>query len=109
MVNEKEAEVLARIHLSNKGEAQEIGLRVVVKDNHRVISQEEKNIYLNQGEDSQESMALHIPHPHLWNGREDPFMYDVEVEVIRGGRVTDRVVQPLGLRYYRTDPAEGFF
>ena len=109
VVNEKEAEVLARIHLSNKGEAQEIGLRVVVKDNHRVISQEEKNIYLNQGEDSQESMALHIPHPHLWNGREDPFMYDVEVEVIRGGRVTDRVVQPLGLRYYRTDPAEGFF
>ncbi len=109
VVNEKEAEVLARIHLSNKGEAQEIGLRVVVKDNHRVISQEEKNIYLNQGEDSQESKALHIPHPHLWNGREDPFMYDVEVEVIRGGRVTDRVVQPLGLRYYRTDPAEGFF
>ncbi len=109
VVNEKEAEVLARIHLSNKGEAQEIGLRVVVKDNHRVISQEEKNIYLNQGEDSQESMALHIPHPHLWNGREDPFMYDVEVEVIRGGRVTDRVVQPLGLRYYRTDPAEVFF
>ncbi len=109
VVNEKEAEVLARIHLSNKGEAQEIGLRVVVKDNHRVISQEEKNIYLNQGEDSQESMALHISHPHLWNGREDPFMYDVEVEVIRGGRVTDRVVQPLGLRYYRTDPAEGFF
>ncbi|NCE71431.1 glycoside hydrolase family 2 TIM barrel-domain containing protein [Odoribacter sp. Z80] len=109
VVNEKEAEVLARIHLSNKGEAQEIGLRVVVKDNHRVISQEEKNIYLNQGEDSQESIALHISHPHLWNGREDPFMYDVEVEVIRGGRVTDRVVQPLGLRYYRTDPAEGFF
>jgi beta-galactosidase len=53
--------------------------------------------------------VLTIPQPHLWNGRLDPYLYQVAVEVSDGATVVDRVVQPLGLRYYRVDPAQGFF
>ena len=53
--------------------------------------------------------TLTIPSPHLWNGRLDPYLYRVEVEIVDEGKVVDRVTQPLGLRYYRVDPLSGFF
>jgi beta-galactosidase len=57
---------------------------------------------------------LSIGHPHLWNGRSDPYLYTVRVELrpvapdgARGG-LTDAVEQPLGLRSYTVDPDKGF-
>ena len=47
--------------------------------------------------------------PHLWNGRSDPYLYQVTVEVSDGSKVVDTVMQPLGLRFFRVDPNEGFF
>jgi beta-galactosidase len=48
--------------------------------------------------------------PHLWDGRADPYLYHVCVQVIGdSGAVVDQVEQPLGLRFYRVDPANGFF
>ncbi|MBN2579174.1 MAG: glycoside hydrolase family 2 protein [Pirellulales bacterium] len=52
---------------------------------------------------------LTIPKPHLWNGVPDPYLYRVAVEVSADGKTTDRVEQPLGLRYYHVDPKKGFF
>jgi beta-galactosidase len=49
---------------------------------------------------SQQPVAhtLAIPKPHRWNGREDPYLYSVEVSVHREGRTVYQVRQPLGLR-----------
>jgi beta-galactosidase len=49
--------------------------------------------------------------PHLWNGRSDPYLYRVSVQVTdsNSGAVVDHVEQPLGFRYYRVDPSNGFF
>jgi beta-galactosidase len=54
---------------------------------------------------------LHIvlPHPHLWNGRKDPYLYKAIVELRSADGVVDSVEQPLGLRFYRVDPDKGFF
>ena len=55
---------------------------------------------------------LHIvvPHPHLWNGRKDPYLYRAVVELrSKDGTVRDAVEQSLGLRVYRVDPEKGFF
>ena len=46
--------------------------------------------------------------PHLWDGVRDPYLYTVRVDIEKGGRLLDRVEQPLGLRFYRIDPARGF-
>ena len=46
---------------------------------------------------------------HLWNGRQDSFLYQVEVSLLHNGEILDQVIQPLGLRFYRIDPDEGFF
>src|SRR5205823_6279504 len=48
-----------------------------------------------------------VKNPHLWNGRSDPYLYRALVLVSEGKRVTDRVEQPLGLRYFHIDPELG--
>jgi beta-galactosidase len=47
--------------------------------------------------------------PHLWNGQRDPYLYQLTVEIRDGQRLTDRVTQPLGLRFFRVDPDRGVF
>jgi beta-galactosidase len=50
-----------------------------------------------------------VPHPHLWNGRPDPYLYKAVVELRSADGVVDSVEQPLGLRFYSVDPDKGFF
>jgi beta-galactosidase len=52
---------------------------------------------------------IKIARPHLWNGRIDPYLYKLTVEVSDGDKVTDTVTQPLGVRTVRVDPNQGFF
>lgn len=53
---------------------------------------------------------IRISHPHLWNGRKDPYLYKAVVELrSANGELRDDVEQPLGLRSFRVDPDKGFF
>jgi beta-galactosidase len=75
----------------------------------------------NQVADSRQQIALApnvtapywlrviVPHPHLWNGRQDPYLYKAVVELRSADGVVDSVEQPLGLRFYSVDPDKGFF
>ena len=54
-------------------------------------------------------LRVTVPHPHLWNGRLDPYLYQAVIELRSGDNVVDSVVQPLGLRFYSVDPDKGFF
>ena len=54
-------------------------------------------------------LRLTVPKPHLWNGRKDPYLYRAVVELRATNEVVDSVEQPLGLRFYRVDPTNGFF
>lgn len=51
---------------------------------------------------------VEIEKPHLWNGRKDPYLYQVEVNVKRNGKIVDSVVQPLGIREFHIDRERGF-
>ena len=54
-------------------------------------------------------LRVTVPHPHLWNGRQDPYLYKAVIELRSGDNVVDSVEQPLGLRFYSVDPDKGFF
>ena len=49
-----------------------------------------------------------IANPHLWNGKQDPYLYRVYVELVSGGSTTDCVEQPLGFRSFYVDADAGF-
>lgn len=107
-VSHQEAQVDARILLSSKKVNGEATIRLSVKDGNHVVAESKKTVVLSDG-DSEVNLPVVVKQPHLWNGRQDPFCYQAEVTLEQNGRVTDRVAQPLGLRYYRIDPNEGFF
>lgn len=50
-----------------------------------------------------------IKNPRLWNGKRDPYLYRVLVEVTRSRTKTDAITQPLGLRFYSVDKDSGFY
>lgn len=107
-VSHQEAQVDARILLSSKEVNGEATVRLSVKDGNRVVAESKKTVVLSDG-NSEVNLPVVVKQPHLWNGRQDPFCYQAEVTLEQNGRVIDRVAQPLGLRYYRIDPNEGFF
>ncbi|MGA3068103.1 MAG: glycoside hydrolase family 2 TIM barrel-domain containing protein [Tepidisphaeraceae bacterium] len=57
---------------------------------------------------SNATLPITLSHPHLWNGRADPYLYQATVQLIQSNQILDEVTQPLGLRYFRLDPDQGF-
>lgn len=109
-VSHRYAKVRAIVDLSNGSSGnQEVELNVRLLDGQRVVKEGTKNVNLSGNEVMQQELTFEIDQPHLWNGRQDPFLYQVEVTLFRNGQMVDRVTQPLGLRFYRIDPDKGFF
>lgn len=57
---------------------------------------------------AEQRRTLRLTRPHLWQGRKDPYLYSVAVELREGDQLVDRVVQPLGVRQFAFDPDKGF-
>ena len=109
-VSDRYAKVRAIVDLSNGSSGnQEVELNVRLLDGQRVVKEGTKNVNLSGNEVMQQELTFEIDQPHLWNGRQDPFLYQAEVTLFRNGQMVDRVTQPLGLRFYRIDPDKGFF
>jgi beta-galactosidase/beta-glucuronidase len=53
-----------------------------------------------------------LPHPHRWDGANDPYLYSVTAEIsnlsLPGSPITDTVSVPLGIRSIAVDPERGF-
>jgi beta-galactosidase len=55
------------------------------------------------------SVQTNVANPHLWQGRDDPYVYTTYTVVSTGGQARDMIVQPLGFRSFRVDTEQGFF
>ena len=109
-VSHKYAKVRAVVDLSNGDSGnREVELNVHLLDGQRVVKEGTKKVNLSGNAAMQQEFTFEIDQPHLWNGRQDPFLYQAEVTLSRNGQMVDRVTQPLGLRFYRIDPDKGFF
>ncbi len=60
-------------------------------------------------ESKEQLMELSIDKPRLWNGRKDPYLYTVRVDVYADGKKTDSLEEKVGFRFFHVDPAKGFF
>lgn len=108
-VTDKKADVEAQIQLSNKSKTEKsLTLKVRIKDGGNIIKDEFIDFSLNANESNQQTISFSIENPRLWNGTSDPYMYRAIVELYDNGKLIDTMEQPLGLRYYETDPQNGF-
>lgn len=110
-VTDKQAAVCARVNLSNgTEELQKAVVRLQVNEGEKTVYETEKEVSMTPHTDVQvEDIEFVLKNPRLWNGTQDPFMYQAVVTLIKNGKELDKVEQPLGLRYYTTDPDKGFF
>ncbi|MDL2213799.1 glycoside hydrolase family 2 protein [Bacteroides sp. OttesenSCG-928-E20] len=109
-VTPDKADVEARINLSNiESTKKKAELKLTVLAEGKTVLEKKKALTLKENTDVQESIPFAIDRPILWDGRENPFIYQAVVTLSVDGKEIDRVEQPLGLRFYHVDPNEGFF
>lgn len=100
-----------RAAMSNEPEvpAENVTIETIIKDaDGTLVSKSSVPEWVGADRSVEVIQNMEIGHPHLWNGRKDPYLYRVEVNVLRNGKLVDQVTQPLGLRTFRIDPAMGF-
>lgn len=83
-------------------------LVVTLHDGLREVARAEEGVQLAAGANRSVVQRLTLEKPHLWNGREDPFLYELRVRLMACGQVADEVRQAIGLRYFDVDPEQGF-
>ncbi len=49
-----------------------------------------------------------IENVHLWNGRKDPYLYSVEVNLVEDKEILDNISTRFGCRTFAVDPEKGF-
>ena len=92
---------------NNAGQEVELGVRLL--DGQKVVAQQKQTLTLAGNAALQQELTFEINNPHLWNGRQDPFLLsggDFSVERRAAGRLCDAAFR---LRYYRIDPDRDFF
>lgn len=53
--------------------------------------------------------TLSLPHPHLWQGTRDPYLYTAEVKICDGKKIIDRMKTRFGIRTFEMTKDHGFF
>lgn len=105
------AELEAHVGLRNEDTLRrQVRLALVVRDaaGNRVASAERRVRLAPRGAD-EAVVPLSIARPRRWNGRKDPYLYNVSAELRDlDGASLDTVSVPLGLRSARFDPERGF-
>lgn len=108
-VNREKAIINAKVNISNRVADRDLALAITVTDGKREIVSANKVFNAKANSDFQLEMPFEVNKPRLWNGVEDPFMYTAEITLLHNEKVIDRIKQPLGLRFFTTDPEKGFF
>jgi beta-galactosidase len=107
-VTHQSAEVDVKTKLSIQEWSNDLSLAIKVLDhNGQVVIEKSQAISKNQLKELTIPVRMH--EPTLWNGKINPYLYQVEVALKKGKETIDLVVQPLGLRFFQVDKENGFF
>ena len=79
------SELNIQVHL--KGPDAGYSIEAIAKDGSKIVSKEK---FVGPS-------SLHIDHPRLWSP-EDPFLYDLQVRLLRHGKIVDEVKSYFGMR-----------
>lgn len=101
-----EASINALTKVSLGGPSQNLELRTIIK-NATGVQEVQKNTPVMET-DSIVRQQLTVKSPRLWNGKADPYLYEVTVQLFQNNELIDEVTQPLGIRSYKVDAGSGF-
>ena len=110
-VSPASASVQVRTGLTNAtATAQSLLVRSVLVDaSGTIVSQMENTQPLGAGQTLSLTQSGTVANPHLWNGRPDPYLRDLYVEIhdATTNQLLDLVHQRVGIRSYAISPTQG--
>ena len=95
-VKGKDADVHVLSYVNEKAENCVVKVELLDSENHLVASSEGKDV------------TLHIENVHLWDGLEDPYLYQLKATLFKEGTVVDEVSLQCGVRTFYFSPEDGF-
>ena len=110
-VSKRSADITVRVKLDNGSltPAQLVLENYIYTQEGKKVASRSMPIELTpQGTQSYIS-TFKLHNPHLWQGREDPYLYKVVSRLLADGKVIDEVTQPLGVRHYEIIAGKGFY
>ncbi len=93
-----DAKVDVQVYAKNLKEGQKFVYTVYDKEENE----------LDKIETTKQSASFELKNVRLWNGRKDPYLYCLEVELVENGEVIDNVCSRFGCRTFKIDPNNGF-
>ena len=97
-VSGKDADVNVVTYINEA--AKESGAKIVVElldDRGNVIAD-------GEGQD----VTLHVSNVHLWDGLEDPYLYQIKATLVKNGTEVDEISCNCGVRTFEFSPEDGF-
>ncbi len=97
-VNGEDAKVHVTVYANEA--AKEAGARAVIElidDKGNVVAEEEGY-----------EVTLHVPNAHLWDGLEDPYLYQIKAVMLKEGTEVDEITCNCGIRTFAFSPKDGF-
>lgn len=110
-VSQARAQITVTTEVSSAAPAGHFTVRTQVKDDSgQVVAKAEQAQKIGSDRSTSFVQKLTIAKPQLWQGRSNPYLYQVVVSLLdQFGKVLEESKQPLGLRYFHLDPEDGFF
>jgi len=89
--------------------AKKVKVRVCVTDkNGNAVSDNSESVTLKQERTTSYVMQFNVEKPHLWKGLEDPYLYNVNLQVSAEEGLIENREARVGIRYYEMNPSRGF-
>lgn len=98
------------IHINTKLSLQKNSSGITVKSS--ILDGNDKTITSTQNTISNLSEVNHlhtIKSPILWNGKKNPYLYKVRIELFENGKLIDEITENFGIRNFSIDADKGFF
>ena len=92
------ADVKLETYVNNLLSGDEILYSIYDNENNLIAEKQSNDTKVN----------LLVENVHLWNGREDPYLYKAKVSIIRNNEIIDEVSSRFGCRCFKIDPENGF-
>jgi len=104
-----EIEVLAKVENKNIHSRLVTFSTTVYDMDNRIVKQVEDKITVKPQGMQQFTSNFTVSKPHLWQAKNDPYIYRVVTRLKDEKTVIDEVTQPLGIRKFELKPGSGFY
>lgn len=98
--------------VNTSGKRQKIKIRFTLcaPKSDKDVYKSEREVVIDNGKSYEYLQNFEVYAPHLWDGVDDPFLYDARLQILDSkGKELDKAETKVGFRYYQTTTSNGFF